>query len=113
MHQPYPWAAGVDTIRQVQEKWDGSGPRGVTGDDLLMSASIVAVANAFVGMASARPHRAGMDFERACGILIGLGGKEFNRKPVAALVNYIENRGGRERWAHFSVPPKARRRVQS
>ena len=103
----------VDTIRQVQEKWDGSGPRGVTGDDLLMSASIVAVANAFVGMASARPHRAGMDFERACGILIGLGGKEFNRKPVAALVNYIENRGGRERWAHFSVPPKTRRRTQS
>jgi PAS domain S-box-containing protein len=97
----------VDTIRQVQEKWDGSGPRGMTGEELEISACIVAVANAFVGMASARPYRAGMEFDKASSILIGLGGKEFNRKPVAALVNYIENRGGRERWAHFSVPPKA------
>jgi PAS domain S-box-containing protein len=97
----------VDTIRQVQEKWDGSGPKGMAGEDLEVSACIVAVANAFVGMASARPYRAGMEFDKASGILVGLGGKEFNRKPVAALVNYIENRGGRERWAHFSVPPKA------
>jgi PAS domain S-box-containing protein len=96
----------VDTIRQVQEKWDGSGPKGLPGEELHMSASIVAVANAFVGMASARPYRAGMDFDKACGILIGLGGKEFSRKPVAALVNFIENRGGRDRWAHYSVPPK-------
>ncbi|MBT7746043.1 MAG: PAS domain S-box protein [Alphaproteobacteria bacterium] len=97
----------VDTIRQVQEKWDGSGPRGMSGEDLEVSACIVAVANAFVGMASARPYRAGMEFDKASGILIGLGGKEFSRKPVAALVNYIENRGGRDRWAHFSIPPKA------
>jgi len=97
----------VDTIRQVQEKWDGSGPKGMLGEDLEISACIVAVANAFVGMASARPYRAGMEFEKACGILVGLGGKEFSRRPVAALVNYIENRGGRERWAHFSVPPEA------
>jgi len=48
-----------------------------------------------------------MEFDKASGILIGLGGKEFSRKPVAALVNYIENRGGRDRWAHFSIPPKA------
>jgi HD-GYP domain-containing protein (c-di-GMP phosphodiesterase class II) len=79
----------------------------MSGEDLEVSACIVAVANAFVGMASARPYRAGMEFDKASGILIGLGGKEFSRKPVAALVNYIENRGGRDRWAHFSIPPKA------
>ncbi len=100
----------VETIRMVQENWDGSGPKGVAGDASPVSARIIAVANAFVGMASARPYRAGMEFEKVCGVLIDKSGSAFDRKPVAALVNVIENRGGRERWAHFGVPPKIRQR---
>ena len=102
----------VETIRMVQENWDGSGPQGVGGDGSPVSARILAVANAFVGMTSARAYRAGMDFDKACGILIGQAGTAFDRKPVAALVNVVENRGGRDRWAHFSIPPKIRPRPQ-
>jgi len=102
----------VETIRMVQENWDGSGPGGVEGEKSPVSARVIAVANAFVGMTSARPYRAGMDFDKACGILIGQQGTAFDRKPVAALVNVVENRGGREKWAHFSVAPKVRRRPQ-
>ena len=100
----------VETIRMVQENWDGSGPKGIVGDASPVSARIIAVADAFVGMASARPYRAGIEFEKVCGILIEKAGSAFDRKPVAALVNVIENRGGRERWAHFGVPPKIRQR---
>jgi len=103
----------VETIRLVQEKWDGSGPNGVAGDTSPVSARVIAVANAFVGMTSARSYRAGMAFDKACSILHGEGGTAFDRKPVAALINVIENREGRERWAHFSVPPKTRPRPQA
>ena len=97
----------VDTIRQVQERLDGSGrPAGLSGEDILLSARILAVANAFVAMVSARAYRAGMSFDEVTGELTGQAGVTYDRRPVSALVNYVENRGGRETWAHFGVPPE-------
>ena len=92
-----------ETIRQIQESWDGSGqPRGLAGEDILPTARVVAVANAFVALVSARAYRAGMSFDKASEILLNEAGKAFDRRPVMALLNYLDNLGGRERWANFS-----------
>jgi PAS domain S-box-containing protein len=88
----------VETLRQVSEKWDGSGPRGLSGEQILLPARIVAVANAFVALASPRAYRAGKDIDTVLGSLLQQVGTAFDRKVVAALVSYFDVRGGRARW---------------
>lgn len=89
----------VETLRQMQENWDGSGmPHGLSGDNILLTARIVAVANAFIGMISHRAYRAGMEFDVAIEQLLQEAGRRFDRRPIIALANFIENKGGRDRW---------------
>lgn len=83
----------VETLRQLQERWDGGGrPRGLAGEDILPSARIVQVANAFVALASPRAYRAAESPERAAQALVAEGGKAFDMKAVAALLHLVENR---------------------
>ena len=96
------------TLRQLQEHFDGTGtPDGVTGKDIIVTARIVSVANAFVGMVSARAWRAGMSFDKALDILLGDGNKKFDRSVVLALGNYLDNRGGRDEWKSYGDAPPA------
>jgi len=93
----------VDTLRQCQERWDGGGrPKGLAGEAILLPARIVAVANAFVAMVEPRAHRAGIDFDAAAKLLLDGVGTAYDRRVVAALINYLDNRGGRQAWAEFS-----------
>ncbi len=96
-----------ETLRQIQAHWDGSGePSGLSGEDILLSARIVAVANAFVGMTSARAHRSGMDMRKAVQILMADADQIYDRRPVVALMNYLENKNGFEEWRAFGTPPQ-------
>ncbi|NMM45242.1 PAS domain-containing protein [Rhodospirillaceae bacterium KN72] len=96
-----------DTLRQLQEHFDGSGtPDHLSGKDIVVTARIGAVANAFVGMVSARAWRAGMSFDKALDILLGDGNKKYDRGVVVALANYLDNRGGRDQWMSFGEPPE-------
>jgi PAS domain S-box-containing protein len=98
----------ADTLRQFQEHVDGSGwPRGLKGAEILISARIIAVANAFVAMVSPRSYRAGIGIDEAAAQLFSGVGKTFDRGVVAALVNYMDNRGGRDRWAGLDALPAA------
>jgi len=95
----------VQTLRQIRAHWDGSGePAGLAGEDIILPARIVAVANAFVGMTSARAHRIGMDMEKATLLLLTDADRIYDRKPVAALMNYLENKGGMDQWRIFGRP---------
>jgi len=95
----------VLTLRQISAHWDGSGsPKDLCGQDILLSARIVAVANAFVGMSSARAHRSGMDMARAVLMLLDDADRIYDRKVVTALMNYLENKDGLEKWQDFSTP---------
>lgn len=97
----------AETLRQMLEHWDGSGiPRGLTGDAILPGARIVAVANAFVGLVSARAYRDGLDFNPAIDELLKEAGRKYDRGVVAALINHLDNKGGRRRWAHFRRQPE-------
>lgn len=95
-----------ETLMQLQENFDGSGiPNQLVGDKILITARIAAVANAFVGMVSARAWRDGMNFEKAVDILFAEGGKKYDRAVVIALANYIDNRGGQDEWKSFGERP--------
>lgn len=97
----------AETLRQLQERWDGSGyPAGLSGEAISLGARIIAVANAFVSMVSPRAYRDALSFEEATAQLGADAGTRFDRRPVSALTNIIDNRGGRERWAHFRTAPE-------
>jgi PAS domain S-box-containing protein len=100
---------GFDTtvaraLREAGEHWDGSGPRGLEGERICLPARIVAVANAFVAMVSHRAYRPGLGIDEAIARLQRDAGATFDRGVVAALVNDLENRGGRARWAALAEP---------
>lgn len=93
-----------ETLRELQERWDGTGvPEGLKGDTILLPARIISVANAFVGMVSARSWRRGMPLDKAVEQLLDDRGRVHDPKVVLALANYVQNRGGAEAWAHFNV----------
>lgn len=95
----------VETLRQVLERVDGNGgPRGLVGEEILLPARIVAVANAFVGMISPRAHRPGFARDEAAAELMRLAGATFDGKVVAALVNFVQNRTGQDWNAPLSGP---------
>lgn len=86
----------VLTLRQAQAHWDGSGqPAGLAGDAIVVSARVIAVANALIGMISDRAFRQALSIDDAIENLMKGSGKAFDRRVVAALVNYLDNRGGR------------------
>jgi HD-GYP domain-containing protein (c-di-GMP phosphodiesterase class II) len=96
------------TLRELQERWDGSGgPRGLAGESILLTARIVAVANTFVALASPRAHRAGLDLDAAARELSARAGSQFDRRPVTALINLLDNRGARQRWQWSATSPTA------
>lgn len=89
----------AETLRQSQERMDGTGPRGVKGQNILITARIVAVANAFIAMASPRAYRFPLSIDDVVGKLREEAGAQFDPVVVAALDEYLHNDGGRESWA--------------
>ncbi len=95
-----------ETLRQLLENYDGSGvPNGLKGEDIAITARVVAAANSFVGMVSARSWRPGMDIDDAVNTLMKESGQKFDRRAISALANYIDNRQGREEWQSFGEAP--------
>lgn len=83
----------LETIAQKQEHLDGSGyPKGLTGDRILLTAKILAVANAFVALVSPRAYRDAVDVETALSRLLEEAGSKYDRHVVAALFHIAENR---------------------
>jgi len=97
----------AEALRHMQEHWDGSGqPEGLKGKEINQAARILTVANDFVGMVSARAYRPALSFNKAMTILMENADKKYDRHPVSALINYVENHGGREAWQSYSNPPE-------
>ena len=95
-------------LSQAQERWDGTGyPNGLKGDDIGLPARVVSLANGFVSLISARSFREAMSAEKACNILLSDAGWQYDRRTVAALMNYLFNRGGAEQLgaANSAVAP--------
>ena len=86
----------AETLKQWQEKWNGTGLIGLKEEKILISARIIAVANAFVGMISPRSWRNAMAIEAANKFLLDNAGTYFDQRVVVALIHYVDNQSGRE-----------------
>jgi HD-GYP domain-containing protein (c-di-GMP phosphodiesterase class II) len=89
----------VEVIRQKNEYLDGSGyPAGLSGDDIRRESRILAVANAFVAMSSARAYRSGKPVREALDLLLADAGQRYDRVVVAALFHVAESRPDWAAW---------------
>jgi diguanylate cyclase (GGDEF)-like protein len=77
-------------VRQHHERYDGTGyPDGLAGADILLEARIVAAADTWSAMASARPHRAALDAEAALLELDRAAGTQLDPQVVEALKSVL------------------------
>ena len=68
------------------EKWNGKGyPCGLAGEEIPLSARIMAVADVFDALVSRRPYKEGFSFEKAMGIIHEESGTHFDPKIVTAF----------------------------
>jgi HD-GYP domain-containing protein (c-di-GMP phosphodiesterase class II) len=86
----------VETLRQAQERFDGTGPLGLKGEAILISARIIAVVNGFVAMINSRSYRQSMSVEDAIKLLLQDQDQQFDHRVVVSLAGYIENKNGRD-----------------
>jgi putative two-component system response regulator len=72
------------------EKWDGSGYKGVVGEDIPVSGRIVAVADVFDCLSHERPYKAAFPFSRVLDLIVVDRGRHFDPDVVDALLRLVE-----------------------
>jgi len=88
----FPWPV-ADAVRQHHERLDGSGyPQGLKGDEILMEAKIIAVADVIEAMSSHRPYRPSLGFAAALEEIESQKGRLYDPKVVEACLR-IFSRG--------------------
>ena len=104
-------ARGVDRmeqaargLRRMVEKLDAIATSPLVR--AMQTARIVNVAAAFLSMVSVGARSGSTNFDEAARNLLLEAGARFDRKPVTALINILDNRDGTKRWAHFRTPPE-------
>lgn len=82
----FPWPI-ANIVRQHHERLDGSGyPDGLAGDDILIEARVLAVADLLESMSAHRPYRAALGTEAAMAELKLGAGRLYDAQVVAAAV---------------------------
>ncbi|MBR6099628.1 diguanylate cyclase [bacterium] len=77
----------IPIVKYHHEHIDGSGyPEGLKGDEIPLSAKIVAVADTYHALISDRPYRKGMSVEKACEILQEGAGKLWDADLVRHFI---------------------------
>lgn len=82
------------TIEQHHERLDGSGyPFGLKGDEIILEAKIIAVADSYDAMTTARPYRGPMSADAALAELKSLSGLTYDPKVVNTFEQYLIDEG--------------------
>jgi putative two-component system response regulator len=80
-------APAIPVIRYHHERWDGSGyPQGISGEEIPLAARIVAVADGFDAMTTARPYSPARSLEVACQEISQCAGSWYDPQVVAAFL---------------------------
>ncbi len=88
----FPWPV-AEAVRQHHERLDGSGyPRALKGEEILLEARIVAVADAVEAMMSPRPHRAALSLVACVEELQSQAGRRYDARVVKACVKLLRER---------------------
>jgi HD-GYP domain-containing protein (c-di-GMP phosphodiesterase class II) len=82
---------GIEIAEGHHEKWDGTGyPRGKKGEDIPLSARIVAIADVFDALTSKRPYKRAFTFEESVDILKEGAGKHFDPYIMNVFIENID-----------------------
>jgi HD-GYP domain-containing protein (c-di-GMP phosphodiesterase class II) len=96
------FAPFLGAVELHHENWDGSGyPWGQAGEETLIDARIIHVADAYDAMTSDRSYRRGMDPERALSILGRYAGTQFDPLIVEVFARFA-----REILIRYSARPE-------
>jgi len=88
----FPWPI-AEMVYQHHERLDGSGyPQGLMGDQILLGAKVLAVADVVEAMSSHRPYRASLGMEAALAELEGHKGQLYEPAAVAACIKLIREK---------------------
>jgi len=88
----FPWPI-AEILLQHHERLDGSGyPDGLTGDDIMLEARILAVADVVEAMSSHRPYRPSLGMAPAINEIRQYSGIRYDRSVVHACLNVL-NKG--------------------
>ena len=105
----FPWPL-AETIHQHHERLDGSGyPRKLKGEQILLEARILAVADVVESMASFRPYREALNLDVALGELRRHRGVRYDARVVDICVDLIEKKGFDFRTKAWQGPAEKRR----
>jgi putative nucleotidyltransferase with HDIG domain len=89
----FPWPV-AQIVLQHHERMDGSGyPEGLSGEDILLEARILAVADVVEAMASHRPYRAGLGIDKALQEISRNKGTLYDPEVVDACVKLFKKKG--------------------
>lgn len=89
----FPWPIS-DIVLQHHEKYDGNGyPNGISGDEILIEARILSVADVIEAMASHRPYRAALGIEKAFEELRNNRGTSFDPDVVDSCMKIFIEKG--------------------
>ena len=83
--------AAYDIAMHHHEKWDGSGyPSGLKGEEIPLSARIMAISDVFDALVSKRVYKEALCFNDAFNILVEESGKHFDPELIEALKSVKE-----------------------
>lgn len=99
----FPWPIG-EIIYEHHERLDGSGyPRGLKGEEILLEARIIAVADVVESMVSYRPYRAALGLDVALNEILSKQGIFYDPVVVEACVKVFKEDG--YKIEGFGEPP--------
>lgn len=82
------YADVIPMVKQHHERYNGKGyPSGLSGDDIVLGARIMAVADVYDAVASDRPYRKGWVEDKAIDLITKNAGKDFDPKVVEAFLS--------------------------
>jgi putative nucleotidyltransferase with HDIG domain len=83
--------AAARAIRHHHERWDGSGyPDGLAGEAIPLEARIVAAADVFDALTSARPYRPALPRDTARAFLMHEAGRTLDASVVTAVLGVLD-----------------------
>jgi PAS domain S-box-containing protein len=89
----FPWPV-AQVILQHHERLDGSGyPQQLKGDEILLEARVMAVADVVEAMFSHRPYRPGMGLDAALAEVETNSGRFYDARAVAACLRLFRDKG--------------------
>jgi putative nucleotidyltransferase with HDIG domain len=97
----------TEIVRHHHERVDGLGyPSGLSGDDIPLGARIVAVADTFDAITSARPYRPAARHKQALDVLAGNAGTQLDPAVVRTFLHYYSGRKASVLWIILAVSPQ-------